>query len=116
METRSQKQISDSKKRLEILYEGYYYDVTSFASKHPGGNVIRYYTEKGEDASQAIQQFHNRFMPKVNLMLKGFKKRPATTDDGIKIGIIRVLFTTLPRESCSSFSAGKAQASSSPYR
>lgn len=66
---------------LEIFYDGYYYDITEFSAKHPGGDIILYYTEKGEDATQAIQQFHNRFFPKVKLMLANLKRRPATEND-----------------------------------
>jgi hypothetical protein len=40
--------------RLEIRYQDWYYDVTNFVLKHPGGNVIFFYTEKGEDATQGI--------------------------------------------------------------
>jgi len=69
------------KKPLEILYEGFYYDITDFARKHPGGNVIMFYTEPGEEATQAMQQFHNRFINKIHLMLKSFKSRPATKED-----------------------------------
>jgi cytochrome b involved in lipid metabolism len=72
---------SKAKERLEILYDGYYYDITDFVDKHPGGNVIKFYTEKGEDATAAIQQFHNRSRTKINLMLKSFKKRPCTETD-----------------------------------
>lgn len=31
----------------EILYEGHYYDVTKFIKKHPGGSIIEYYVEHG---------------------------------------------------------------------
>lgn len=74
--------MSSAEKRLEILYEGYFYDVTEFVKRHPGGNVILFYTEKGEDATQAIQQFHNRFINKINLMLKSFHRRPASDSEG----------------------------------
>ncbi|XP_021949416.2 acyl-lipid (8-3)-desaturase-like [Folsomia candida] len=73
--------MSSAEKRLEILYEGYFYDVTEFVKRHPGGNVILFYTEKGEDATQAIQQFHNRFINKINLMLKSFHRRPASDSE-----------------------------------
>jgi len=61
----------------EILYDGYYYDVTSFVKKHPGGSIIDYYTQRGEDATNAIQQFHQRSAKKIDIMLKSFKRRPA---------------------------------------
>jgi len=70
---------SNKTTRMEILYEGRYYDVTNFIRRHPGGNVIKLYTNEGEDATQAIQQFHNRSMNKIMLMLKSFPSRPATT-------------------------------------
>jgi cytochrome b involved in lipid metabolism len=61
----------------EILCDGYYYDVTNFVRKHPGGSIIDYYTQRGEDATHAIQQFHQRSSKKIDIMLKSFKKRPA---------------------------------------
>lgn len=62
----------------EILCDGYFYDVTNFISKHPGGSIIKYYTKSGEDASHAIQQFHQRSMKRVRMMMKSFKRRPAS--------------------------------------
>jgi cytochrome b involved in lipid metabolism len=62
--------------RKEILYEGYYYDVTHFIQRHPGGNVIKFYTEPGEDGTLAIQQFHHRSINQVLAMMKAFPKRP----------------------------------------
>ena len=64
-------------KRKEILYDGYYYDVTDWIDRHPGGKVIEFYTESGEDATCAIQQFHNRSAGRVQGLMKAFKKRPA---------------------------------------
>ena len=64
-------------KRKEILYDGYYYDVTDWIDRHPGGKVIEFYTENGEDATCAIQQFHNRSAGRVHGLMKAFKKRPA---------------------------------------
>jgi cytochrome b involved in lipid metabolism len=63
--------------RKEILYEGYYYDVTHFIQRHPGGNVIKFYTEPGEDGTLAIQQFHHRSIKQVLAMMKALPKRPA---------------------------------------
>jgi len=37
--------------KKEILYDGYFYDVTSFIDRHPGGYVIDYYTNSGEDGT-----------------------------------------------------------------
>ncbi|CAL8112227.1 unnamed protein product [Orchesella dallaii] len=67
------------KKRLEILYDGYYYDVTDFVRRHPGGReIIGYFTHPNEDATIAIQQFHARASDKVNGIMKALKRRPAT--------------------------------------
>lgn len=64
--------------RKEILFDGYFYDVTDFIKRHPGGSVITYYTKRGEDATHAIQQFHHRSINKVNAMMSSLKKRPAS--------------------------------------
>lgn len=70
--------------RKEILYDGYFYDVTEFIKKHPGGTVIEYYTEKGEDATHAVQQFHKRSKEKVSLMMNGLKRRqPAPNESDL---------------------------------
>jgi len=69
---------SKSVKTKEILYEGCYYDVTSWVKKHPGGSIIEFYTQNGEDATHAIQQFHQRSAKRIQGLLKSFKKRPAT--------------------------------------
>jgi fatty acid desaturase len=61
----------------EILCDGYFYDVTNFVKKHPGGSIIEYYTKNGEDATHAIQQFHQRSIKRVRVMMSSFKKRPA---------------------------------------
>jgi cytochrome b involved in lipid metabolism len=76
--------MEDSRKEkvpLEILYDGYFYDVTDYLSQHPGGKVMMFYTEKGEDATHAIQQFHHRSFKKIQLLLKSLKKRPATDSE-----------------------------------
>lgn len=62
----------------EILCDGYFYDVTNFIDRHPGGSIIKYYTKSGEDATHAIQQFHQRSIKQVRMMMKAFKKRPAS--------------------------------------
>jgi len=72
---------SKSVETKEILFEGWYYDVTSFVKNHPGGSIIEYYTANGEDATHAIQQFHKRSAKRVQNMMKAFKKRPATEKD-----------------------------------
>lgn len=63
--------------RKEVLFDGYFYDVTDFITKHPGGSIINYFTNKGEDSTHAIQQFHHRSIKRVNAIMKTFKKRPA---------------------------------------
>lgn len=70
--------IDDGDGTKEILCDGYFYDVTDFISKHPGGSIIKYYTKSGEDASHAIQQFHQRSAKRVRMMMKAFKRRPAS--------------------------------------
>lgn len=65
----------------EILCDGYFYDVTNFISRHPGGSIIKYYTKSGEDATHAIQQFHQRSAKRVRMMMKAFKRRPAADSE-----------------------------------
>jgi len=67
-----------TKQRLEILYDGNFYDVTNWIPYHPGGSVIKFYTEKGEDATIPVQQFHYRFLPKVLSRMESLKKRQAS--------------------------------------
>lgn len=67
--------------RKEILFDGYFYDVTEFVKKHPGGTVIEYYTKKGEDCTHAIQQFHSRSKGKVRMMMSALKKRSASDSE-----------------------------------
>ena len=45
-----------TKKPLEVLIDGTYYDVSNM--KHPGGSVINFYAGKGIDATQAFGSFH----------------------------------------------------------
>lgn len=70
---------------LEILCDGYFYDVTSFISRHPGGSIIKYYTKSGEDATHAIQQFHQRSAERVRMMMKTFKRRPASDHERMNL-------------------------------
>lgn len=65
------------KDRKEILFDGYFYDVTDFVKKHPGGSIIEYYTKTGEDSTHAIQQFHQRSIKRVRAIMGSFKKRLA---------------------------------------
>jgi len=67
-----------AKQRLEILYDGYFYDITNWIPYHPGGSVIKFYTEKGEDATIPVQQFHYRSLSKVLSRMTSLKKRKAT--------------------------------------
>ena len=69
--------------RKEILCDGYFYDVTDFARNHPGGSIIYFYTQSGEDATHAIQQFHHRSIKRIRLMMSSFKKRPALDSESI---------------------------------
>jgi hypothetical protein len=39
--------------------------------------VIKFYTDPGEDATLAIQQFHHRSINQVLAMMKALPKRPA---------------------------------------
>ncbi|CAL8112297.1 unnamed protein product [Orchesella dallaii] len=64
------------KSRLEILYDGYYYDVTDFVRRHPGGReIIGFFTYPNEDATLPIQQFHARSLDKVNGIMRTLKRR-----------------------------------------
>ncbi|CAL8098310.1 unnamed protein product [Orchesella dallaii] len=66
------------KTRLEILYDGHYYDVTDFVRRHPGGReIIGFYTHPNEDATIPIQQFHARSLDKVTGIMKTLKRRRA---------------------------------------
>lgn len=68
---------SQVKTKKEVLYNGYFYDVTDWVRRHPGGKIIEFYTKGGEDATLAIQQFHQRSEKKVNVIMSSLKKRPA---------------------------------------
>lgn len=84
--------------RKEILCDGWYYDVTEFARRHPGGSIIDYYTKTGEDATLAIQQFHQRSPMKIKAILKSFKRRPAEDKEGKRVLNLQlpVFFLTIP--------------------
>lgn len=69
------------KRKLEVLYDGYYYDVTEFIKRHPGGNIIELYTDAREDATIPIQQFHYRSLKTVMAKMKGLPKRPASEEE-----------------------------------
>jgi len=70
-------EVSTTKK--EILCDGYFYDVTEWVKRHPGGKIIEFYTDSGEDATLAIQQFHQRSTKRIKAIMSSLKKRPATT-------------------------------------
>lgn len=67
--------------RKEVLFDGYFYDVTDFVKRHPGGSIIEYYTKNGEDATHAIQQFHQRSTKRVTGIMNSLKKRPASDSE-----------------------------------
>lgn len=67
--------------RKEILFDGYFYDVTDFIRKHPGGRIIEFYTQTGEDGTHAIQQFHQRSIKRVKPIMSNLKKRPASDNE-----------------------------------
>lgn len=73
--------------KTELRFDGDFYDITTWTKRHPGGRVIEFYTEKGEDASVAIREFHHRSMPKVMSVLRSLKSRPAqdTEEDNGKL-------------------------------
>lgn len=67
--------------RKEVLFDGYFYDVTDFVKRHPGGSIIEYYTKSGEDATHAIQQFHHRSPKRLQAIMSSLKKRPASDSE-----------------------------------
>jgi cytochrome b involved in lipid metabolism len=71
---------SFAKDKKEILIDGRYYDVSLWVKAHPGGKVINYYTESGEDASIAFQQFHNRSIVKVEKIKESLTSRIPSSD------------------------------------
>ncbi|KAJ6635013.1 Acyl-lipid (8-3)-desaturase [Pseudolycoriella hygida] len=76
--------------RKEILFDEDFYDVTDFISKHPGGTVIEYYTEKGEDSTLVIQQLHKRSKEKVKVMMSALKRRPASDSEfGLNTAVLQ---------------------------
>ncbi len=68
---------TSSTETKEVLIDGQLYDVTDFMNRHPGGTVIKFYTNEKNDASQAFHQFHVR-SERAYKMLKNMKSRPAT--------------------------------------
>jgi len=74
---RTAEEVGTSPLRKEIYYEGYLYDVTDWIPDHPGGKIIEFYTDEGEDATIPIQQFHQRSIKQILARMKTFSKRPA---------------------------------------
>ncbi len=70
--------------RKELLVDGYFYDVTDFVKRHPGGSIIEFYTKAGEDSTHAITQFHHRSIDRVHKIMSSFKRRPALDSESIK--------------------------------
>ena len=68
----------ESKEDMEVLIDGRFYDVASL--KHPGGSVIKFYTGKGIDASQAFANFHIR-SKKAKKILDHLPSRSATAKE-----------------------------------
>lgn len=62
---------------MEVLIEGKYYDISSM--KHPGGNVIKFYSGNGIDATQAYNQFHIR-STKADKYMKSLPSRAADAE------------------------------------
>lgn len=90
METKKFERIANGSGTKEILCDGYFYDVTNFISRHPGGSIIMYYAQCGEDATHAIQQFHQRSADRVRMMMKAFKRRPASDSElGLDEAVIK---------------------------
>ena len=70
--------------RLELQYNGYAYDVTSFVDKHPGGGIIAMYLKTKEDSFNAIQQFHFRAIDRVNKIMEHLPRRPINIKNGTR--------------------------------
>jgi hypothetical protein len=58
------------------MYEGFYYDLTDFIQRNPGGYEINSFTEPGEDGTLVIQRFHQS-IKQVLAMMNALPKRPA---------------------------------------
>lgn len=77
----SNESTNEKKGKYEILANGYFYDVSNFYERHPGGELINMYLNTHEDATIAIQQFHYRSTKRVEAILKSFPKRVATEEE-----------------------------------
>ncbi|GAB5353878.1 hypothetical protein AAMO2058_000071900 [Amorphochlora amoebiformis] len=67
-----------SGEKNEVLIKGNWYDVETFARRHPGGRIINFY--RGKDATQAYREFHQR-SKRADRILKTLKSRPAVKGD-----------------------------------
>lgn len=107
IETKEAESIANGGSTKEILCDGYFYDVTNFISRHPGGSIIKYYTQTGEDATHAIQQFHQRSAKRVSMMMRSLKRRPASDSERNKLQLYCEQFHNF---SFTKFSVGLSQA------
>eukprot|EP00494_Astrolonche_serrata_P032310 UN32579 len=64
---------ADQKKEIKLY--GKYYDVSKFYKEHPGGKVIRFYTDRKQDASEPYASFH-KGSKKANAILEDLPTRP----------------------------------------
>jgi len=58
---------------IEVIINGRSYDVTNM--KHPGGNVIKFYSNNGIDATEAFNNFHLR-SKKAKKYLESLESKP----------------------------------------
>ena len=70
----------DTDKKIEVLIDGRLFDVTNM--KHPGGSVIKFYSNNNIDATQAFDNFHLR-SKKARKYMESLPNRPAT-DKAVK--------------------------------
>eukprot|EP01035_Chromulina_nebulosa_P022858 gene22858-29605_t len=70
------KQVENASSKVEVLIDGRLYDVTNF--KHPGGSVIKFYSNNNIDASEAFYNFHLR-SKKAKKVLQIIPSREADT-------------------------------------
>eukprot|EP00030_Apusomonadida_sp_AF-17_P001838 a201_582.p1 GENE.a201_582~~a201_582.p1 ORF type:complete len:418 (+),score=145.36 a201_582:45-1256(+) len=62
---------------FEITIDGKIVDVTEFAKRHPGGNILKFYA--GKDATVAFNEFHSR-SPHARKWLNALPSRPSSDD------------------------------------
>jgi len=84
-EFKSQKMESADPKKLELQYNNYAYDVTSFVDKHPGGKIIAMYLKTKEDSFNAVEQFHFRAIDRVHNIMKALPRRPLEIKNGMRL-------------------------------